>query len=478
MPEITRRAFLRNAGLGALALTAAGRFASRDAWAASAAGNKLNFVVILLDDLGWTDAGCCGSDLYETPNIDALARSGMFFTDSYAACPVCSPTRASLLTGKYPARLGFTGHRPVNDPKANTKLLGPTFTKGIRNGEVTIAQALKDAGYVCASIGKWDLGAAPSTPEKRGFDFSTGGHPEGMAASHFYPGWKKNVPLKGHNGDYLADRLTEEAEKFLQANRDKPFFVYLSHYSVHVPLEAKKEYVDKYIGKVNPGSPHDNPVYAAMIQSADDSVGRVMRKLEELGVADRTVVICTSDNGGLIEAELGYPRPTSNYPLREGKGYVYEGGIRVPLIINWPGVTEPGSRCSVPVCSVDLYRTMLDMIGRTPKAGQATDSVSLAPLLRGADTLNRDALYWHYPHYSDQHGTPASVIRWYEYKLIRFWEDKHVELYDLSADISEEHDLANELPDVAARLNAMLGDWLKRVGAKLPVPNPKYKRPK
>jgi arylsulfatase A-like enzyme len=445
---------------------------------AGAGEAKPNFVFILVDDLGWRDVGCNGSTFYETPNIDRLAAGGMRFTNGYAACPVCSPTRASILTGKYPARLHLTDWLPGRPDRPDQKLLRPKFLQHLPLEEVTLAEALKPLGYVSASIGKWHLGGADYAPEKQGFDVNVAGCDRGSPPSYFFPYKNRAFSLpgleEGRDGEYLTDRLTAEAEKFLDKNKDRPFFLYLAHYAVHIPLQAKKDVVARYRDKARPGEGQNNPIYAAMVESVDDSVGRVLKKLDELGVAGRTVVFFTSDNGGLSVKEGANTPSTSNAPLRAGKGYLYEGGIREPLLVRWPGVTTAGSTSDVPVCSIDFYPTILEMAGAKDGAG-AVDGVSLAPLLRGGEAPRRDALYWHYPHYSNQGGRPGGAVRQGRYKLIESYEDGRLELYDLREDAGEADDLARKLPEKTRELHQLLKDWRTAVGAQMPAPNPEYR---
>jgi arylsulfatase A-like enzyme len=448
---------------------------------AGAGEERPNFVFILIDDMGWRDVGCNGSTFYETPNIDRLAAAGMRFTDGYAACPVCSPTRASILTGKYPARLHLTDWLPGRADRPSQMLLRPKFLQHLPLEEVTIAEALKPLGYVSASVGKWHLGGPDYYPEKQGFDVNVGGCDKGSPPSYFFPYKNRAFSLpgleEGREGEYLTDRLTAEAEKFLDKNRDRPFFLYLAHHAVHIPLQAKKDVVARYRDKVRPGQEQDNPVYAAMVESVDDSVGRVLKKLEELGVADPTVVIFTSDNGGLSVKEGPNTPATSNAPLRAGKGYLYEGGIREPLLVRWPGATKAGSTCDVPVCSIDFYPTILEAAG-AKRGGGAVDGVSLVPLLRQAGEPRRDALYWHYPHYSNQGGKPGGAVRQGRYKLIESYEDGNLELYDLREDVGEANDLARKLPEKTRELHRLLREWRTAVGAQMPAPNPEYKAEK
>jgi len=451
-------------------------------------GKKPNFVFILIDDMGWRDAGCYGSKFYETPNIDRLAGEAMRFTNAYAASPVCSPTRASILTGKYPARLGLTDWFGEDKWHPKGKLQTPQIAQQLPLEEVTVAEALKAAGYITASIGKWHLGGEPYVPENQGFDINIGGSDIGFPPAYFYPYRNKNNLAidkisGGREGEYLTDRLTDEAVKFIETNKNRPFFLYLSHYAVHVPLQSKKDLEEKYKAKAlkvtvpdnerfgKEGTQkvsliQDNATYAGMIQSVDESVGKVLEKLRELNLSDSTVIIFMSDNGGVSTSE-GWP--TSNVPLRAGKGWLYEGGIREPLIIKWPGITKPGSVCSEPVISTDFYPTVLDIAGLPMKPQQHCDGLSLVPLLNQQANLKRDSLYWHYPHYSNQGSTPASAVRAGHYKLIEFYEDNHLELYNLKDDIGETTNLIDKMPEKAAELKKKLADWLKQMDAKFPT---------
>jgi arylsulfatase A-like enzyme len=438
--------------------------------ALSAAERPPNIIVFLIDDLGWTDLGCFGSDLYETPNIDRLAREGMKFTAAYSACTVCSPTRAALMTGKYPARLHVTdwihGHK-----RPTAKLAVPKWTEYLPQEEVTIAAALKRAGYATASVGKWHLGDRQEDwPDRHGFDRNVAGFGAGQPPSYFSP-YRIPTLKDGPAGEYLTDRLAAEALRFIEANRDRPFFLYFPHYGVHTPLQAKKELVEKFRQKVRPGMRHTNPTYAAMIASVDEAVGRTLAKLDELKLSERTVVVFTSDNGGLL-------RSTSNVPLRTGKGSAYEGGVRVPAVVKWPGVTAAGSTCAEPIITPDFYPTFLQIAGTAgdAKHNAAVDGVSLVPLLKGAKaTLNREALYWHYPHYHPGGATPYGAVRAGRWRLVEFYEDMHLELYDLAADVGEKTDLAAKGPGKAAELRERLHRWRKAVGAQMPTPNPNFK---
>ena len=502
----SRRTFLQTLTAAAVApLTARG------------AAGKPNFLFVLVDDLGWRDLGCYGSTFYETPNLDRLARNGMRFTDAYAACPVCSPTRASIMTGKYPARTGLTDWIPGRQHNKKTlrymKLLPPAFEQQMALEEVTLAEALRGGGYKTGFAGKWHLGTDEAFwPEHQGFDMNKGGWSRGspyyrkhdFATDTWYGDSGYVSPYKnprltdGPPGEYLTDRLATEASKFILRQRDNPFLMYLAFYTVHNPMHGKKELVAKYkakaramgVDRVSPyitGKPWmDQPApghwrerviqsyaeYAAMVESMDTNVGRVLDTLEHNGLGSNTVVIFMSDNGGLSTSEGS---PTTNLPLRAGKGWLYEGGVREPLIIRWPGVTRPGSTCAEPVISTDFYPTMLEIAGLPALPKQHADGVSLVPLLRGARSLDREAIYWHYPHYSNQGDQPGGAVRVGDFKLIEYYEDMHVELYNVREDASETRNLAAALPEKAGELRAMLHSWRESVGAAMPAPNPNYK---
>lgn len=429
---------------------------------------KMNVVLVLIDDLGWTDLACYGSDLHETPNIDRLARDGMKFTQAYSACTVCSPTRASLMTGKYPARLHVTDWIPGLAP-ANPKLLIPDWTKYLPLEETTLAEVFHAAGYATASIGKWHLGEEPHYPQKQGFDINIAGTIKAAPASYFAP---YNIPTlsEGSAGEYLTDRLAEEAVKFIEQSRDKPFFLYLPNFAVHLPIQAKLELVEKYRSKYKPGLKHANPAYAAMLESVDQAVGRIRQKLDDLQIADRTAIVFTSDNGGHIPT-------TSNKPLRVGKASCYEGGTRVPLLVHWPGVTHPGSVSDATVITPDLYPTLLSMTSLDDVPGHRSDGISLIPVLKQSGPLNREAIYWHYPHYQlyQQGGTtPYGAIRAGDWKLIEIFDDMRVELYNIREDIGEQNNLASEQPVRAKELREKLHAWRKEVGAQMPTVNSTY----
>lgn len=459
MTTFTRRELLAGA-----AMALAGRAASQRV--------PPNFLFILIDDMGWRDLGCYGSTFYETPNIDRLAAQSVRFTSAYAACPVCSPTRASILTGKYPARLRITDWIPGRRQWPTARLLTPRPPEvghELPLEETIIPQALKPLGYASASIGKWHLGGPQFYPDQHGFDLNVGGTEKGQPGSYFGP-WDLPNLRGGSKDEYLTDRLTVEAEKFIEANRTRPFFLYLPEFAVHLPKQAKPDLVAHYRAKADPKNPQHDPVYAAMIASLDENVGRILRKLDDLNLAERTVVILMSDNGGVEHQGKQQQIITSNAPLRAGKGHVYEGGIREPMMIRWPGVTRAGTVFDVPVSSVDFFPTILEMASVQPRK---VDGISLVPLLKGG-TLRREAIYWHYPHYSDQGGYPAGAVRAGDYKLIEFYEDGRLELYNLAKDIRESGDLSKSDPKRTARLHQMLKNWRKSVGAVMPRPNPNY----
>jgi arylsulfatase A-like enzyme len=434
---------------------------------------KPNVVIILVDDLGWADLGCYGSKFHRTPNVDKLAAAGLRFTDAYA-CPVCSPTRAELMTGKYSARLHLTDWLPGRADRPDQRLLRPELRQQLPLEEVTIAKALKAAGYATGHVGKWHLGGEGFGPDKHGFDVTIGGNQAGSPLSYFAPYKAGNRVMPGlekaPDGEYLTDRLTAEAEGFIEKHKDQPFFLYLAHYAPHIPMKAKPELVAKYPQAFALGR-QSNPIYAAMLESLDDGVGRLIRKLDELKLTDNTVVIFMSDNGGLATLEGPNTPPTINAPLREGKGYLYEGGIRVPLIVKWPGNVKPGVT-NVQAASHDLFPTILEISG-TPPAGKV-DGISLVPVLKGTGEVKRDALYWHYPHYSNQGGKPGGAVRDGDYKLIEFYENGRRELFNVKADIGESRNLILEKADVAKRLAEKLDAWRREVGAQMTRPNPAF----
>jgi arylsulfatase A len=439
-----------------------------------------NVVLFLLDDLGWKDLGCYGSSYYQTPAIDQLAREGVRFTDAYSACAVCTPTRAAIMTGKYPARILMTNWTPDGRWNPASPMREGRFLRDLPLEEVTIAEVLREAGYRTASVGKWHLGGPPfSMPEHHGFDLNAGGSAHGAPGSYFYPyqgDWK--IPTTGLSsrwtvfpdgkpGEYLTDRLTDEAVRFIRDNRKRPFFLYFPHYAPHTPIEAKPEMAEKY-KKVPKKERQGDPMYAAMIESIDESLARVMATLRELDLDDNTVVILASDNGG-------HWRFTDHAPLRGHKGTYWEGGIRVPLIIRWPGKGEPGRVVSEPVTSSDLYPTILAAAGLPMRPTQHLDGLDLSPLLREQDTLPRESLFWHFPHYNNHRETaPSGVIRRGDWKLIETFDPAGFELYNLARDIGEKVNLFDKEPEIARSLMAELAAWRVAVRADMMQPNPDY----
>lgn len=465
-----------------------------------------NIIFILIDDMGWKDLSSYGSEFYQTPNIDSLAEEGMKFNDAYASCPVCSPTRASILTGKYPANVGVTDWIDWGDfyHPLQGRLIDAPYIDHLPIEEESLATALKEGGYTTWHVGKWHLGGEEYYPEKHGFDINVGGCYFGspMQDGYFSPYNIENLE-DGPEGEYLTDRLTNEAIDLIQnhnndADGERPFFLNLAYYTVHTPIMAKENYIKIYekkaktmgLDKIKAFDLGDyfptehkkdkrikrrliqsDPVYAAMIHSLDENVGRLLSTIDELGLADNTVIFFTSDNGGLATAEGS---PTCNAPLSEGKGWMYEGGTREPLLIKWPGVIEPGSICKEPVTSPDFYPTILEMAGLPMMPEQHQDGESLVSLLKGTGQPERKAIYWHYPHYGNQGGTPGSSMRMGDYKLIEFYEDGRLELYDLRNDIGEERNLVKDKPELAKKMQKMLVNWREKMEAKIPQPNPEY----
>ena len=449
----------------------------------SSQGTRPNIVLILVDDLGWMDLGCQGSTFYETPNIDRLAAQGMRFTNAYAACAVCSPTRAAVMTGRYPARVGVTDWirarfqrggigTPAANPteyvrRPNGKLWCPPNPYWMEHSELTLAEMLKPAGYRSCHIGKWHLGDDDWYPTAQGFDENYGGCDYGQPPSYFDPYQNRRltegIPFLPSRkpGEYLSDREADEAVEFIRRNRNNPFFLYMANYAVHTPIQSKAEVTARYQAKTKTNQ--TDAKYAAMVESVDDAVGRIMAALAEYQLTRNTLVIFTSDNGGLDRKG----RPTDNAPLRSGKGYPYEGGIRVPFIVHWPGVVQPQTLSHEPVISVDILPTILQAT-QVATGSQAIDGVSLMEHVRsgGTTALNRDALYWHFPHYRHSPG-PYSIIRSGDWKLIHYYEGIY-ELYNLREDLAEAKNLAQALPEKVQELDAKLTRHLKAVGAKLP----------
>ena len=497
--------------------------------------NTPNVIFFLVDDLGWSDVGCYGSEFYETPNIDKLASEGVRFTDAYSSCHVCSPTRASILTGKYPASLNLTDWLPGRRDFPFQKLKNVEINQHIPYDISTLPKMLKNNGYKTAIIGKWHLGEDDASALKQGFelqlpDWNKGWPKEG----YYFPYGMKGLEV-GTEGEYLTDRMTDEAIKYIEHNKETPFFLYLSHFAVHDPIEGRTDLVEKYSNKLKGTDPpagepfiletnpdeknpitrtalysllgdkkyngykifsnesvkikqnQDNVEFAGMVGSMDESLGRIMKKLKELELDQNTVVIFYSDNGGMSAANFYYPErkiskneldkafATSNLPLRGGKGWMYEGGIRVPLIIKWPGKGLQGVVSIVPVTSPDFFPTILEMTGIKQESNDQKDGKSIVPLLKGDQGLGREAIYWHFPHYSN-HGnqSPGGAVRSGDYKLLEYYENNTVQLFNLSEDPGEQNDLSAKEPDRVNKLYLLLTNWRNKVNAKMMFPNSEY----
>ena len=481
----TRRDFLQQLALGTVALATGG------VSTASVVNPRPNVLFVLTDDLGWTDLGCFGSSFYETPHLDALAKDGARFTQAYAACPVCSPTRASIMTGKYPVRMATTDWFGAPQPEAvpmhermkRLPLLPAPYLEHMPLEEVTLAETFKENGYATFFAGKWHLGGEGFFPENQGFEINKGGNHRGSPPSYFSPYKNPQLP-DGPEGEHLPERLAMETNAFIADHKDRPFLAFLSMYSVHTPLRGRADLVEKYEKKAATLSPtgvawgregdrevrlvQDHAVYAAMVEAMDSAVGKVIEQLKSLNLYDSTIIVFTSDNGGLSTSE---GHPTSNLPLRAGKGWLYEGGIRVPLIVRAPGQTARGV-VETPVCSTDYYPTLLALAGLPDRPEQHLDGVSFAPLLKGAGSNERGALFWHYPHYGNQGGSPGAALREGDWKLIVHFEERPPELYNIAEDLSEKQDLASTEPERVKAMRDRLAAWQAAVGARFPSPNP------
>ena len=453
------------------------------------AAKQTNFLFFLVDDMGWADIGANGSTFHETPHIDRLAKSGMRFTQGYAAGSVCSPTRASIMTGKHPVRVDITDWIPGQSNRPTNPLLHPEDRHSLPLEEVTLAEALKQHGYQTFFAGKWHLGKEGEWPTDQGFDINIGGHHKGSPPGGYYAPWTNPTLKAKRKGEYLTERLTEESAKFLESrDKAKPFLLYLSYYNIHTPIQPYKKRIDHYKSKAEKSftgptpfevehdgktrTRQDNPALASMVAAVDDSVGALLDKLEELKLDKNTVVIFFSDNGGL--STIGRIGPGCNLPLRAGKGWLYEGGIREPTLIRAPGVTRPGSVSHKPMISMDFFPTMLDLAGLPLQPKLHVDGRSLLSQLKGNDTGQR-TLHWHYPHYHGSSWKPGASIRDGDWKLIEFYHYNNFELYNLVKDPGERTDLAKRNPRKAAELRAKLSAWQKRMKAKMPVLNPDYK---
>lgn len=466
----SRRAFLQTATAAAVGAVMGGGMARAD-------GRKPNVLLILIDDLGWRDLGCYGRpDVFETPHIDKLAAEGMRFTQAYSNCPVCSPSRAAIMTGQTPARLRYTGHITSTGKHRhpeNSRIIPPDDDMNMPMAATTIPEALKRAGYTSAHFGKWHLGYEGHWPLEHGFDLNIGGGSHGSPANYFDPyknpenDWNPVVrnltPRK--EGEYLPDRLTDEAIAFMAGQGEKPWFLNLAYYAVHTPLQAPAALVAKYEAKFAGKDTGVNPIYAAMVEAVDTNVGRLMAALEAQGIAGDTLVVFASDNGGTNEA-------TTNAPLRESKSWVYEGGIRVPFILRWPGRIAAGTTCTEPVYGADIYPTILAAAG-APLPSEPIDGVDLAPLWNGG-TLGERTLTWYYPHYSASK-QPGSALRRGDEKYVVFYDPPREELYDLAADPGETRNLAGERPERLAALRDALQGYLTGVNARPHRPNPAFR---
>lgn len=473
--DYSRRTFLR-CGSAALLSAVGYEAVPRRVWGLDQPAPRPNFVFIFADDLGWKDTGYMGSTYYETPNIDRLAREGMIFTNAYANAPNCAPSRACLMSGQYTPRHGvYTVGTSERGKSQDRKLIPIPNTTTLDPKIVTIAERLKQVGYATAHVGKWHLGQDPDTgPKAQGFDRNIGGVSPGHRPNYFSP-YNADTLADGPQGEYLTDRLTDEAVQFIEAHRDRPFYLYLSHYAVHTPHQAKEDKIAHFKDKQGNEFHHD-PTYAAMIASLDDSVGRVLDTLDRLNLAENTVVVFFSDNGG-------YGPITSMAPLRGAKGMLYEGGIREPAVVRWKGTVQGGSVCDVPTIGVDYYPTFMELAGVKNGPRQIRDGESLVPLWLQTGGLQREALYWHFPVYLEGYRrkdgtwrtTPAGAIRQGDFKLIEFFEDGTLELYNLKDDIGETHNLAEEFPEKTKELHGRLKAWRESLNAPVPTErNPEY----
>ncbi len=467
---------------------------NRAAAQTKAEGKQTNFVFFLVDDLGWADLGCYGSTFYKSPNIDALAGSGMRFTNGYAACPVCSPTRASILTGRHPVRVGITDWIPGVHKEDNPKFQHVDDRNNLALEEVTIAETLKENGYQTFFAGKWHLGDEGHWPGDQGFDFNIGGNAKGSPPGGYYSPWTNPTLKSDRPGEYLTERLTAESIDFLkQRDTEKPFLLYLAYYNVHTPVTPYKKRMEEFRkarrqlfqdetptqfeGDGVSRMRQDNPAYASMVAAVDDSVGAITNALKELSLDENTVVIFFSDNGGLCTSRKLARKisPTSNLPLRSGKGWLYEGGVREPMIIRAPGVTEAGAVCSNQVVSMDFFPTILDLAGIEQQPELHADGQSLVSLLEGADQPDDRTLYWHYPHYHGSTWTPGASIRSGDWKLIEFYERETRELYNLAEDPGESNDLSQSRPEITKKLQNKLAAWQVKMNAQMPQRNSAFK---
>jgi arylsulfatase A-like enzyme len=451
--------------------------------------DRPNVLFILTDDMGWRDLSGEGSTFYESPNIDRIANEGIRFTNGYATCQVCSPSRASIMTGKYPARIDITdwiGAKMGTEWKRNTRLLPAIYNHNLDHKDTTLAEAFTTAGYRTFFAGKWHLGKEGSHPDDHGFEFNVGGHDKGSPPGGFFSPYTNPRMESGPVGEYLPYRLADETVSFIEKHKDEPFLAYLSFYNVHAPLQTTKALWEKYRAKaaaqpqpkerfiIDRTSPvrqvQDHPLYGGMVEATDDAVGKVLDTLDRLNLMDNTIVVFTSDNGGV---SAGDAKPTSNLPYRGGKGRQWEGGIREPYYIRWPESPLNGTTIDTPVTGTDFFPTLLDLAGIPLMPEQHMDGVSLKPLLEG-ESIKERPLFWHYPHYGNQGGDPSSIIREGPWKLIYYLEDKQIELYNLTDDPGEHTDLAGNYPELEKAMFTKLQNWFVEVDAKFPTVNPDF----
>ncbi len=454
---------------------------------------KPNVIFILADDLGYYDLSCNGSKYYETPNIDRIANEGMVFTNGYANCQVCSPSRASIMSGKFPARHGITDYIGAvsgitwRDVGRFNRLIPADYIHRLPSEYIVLPEAMKESGYKTFFAGKWHLGDEGSWPTDHGFDINIGGWDSGSPIGGYFSPWENPMLENKKDGEDLSLRLADETIDFIKANKDTTFFAFLSFYAVHSPIETTKEKWQKYrdkaeeqgiaesafkMGKFLPiRQTQDNPIYGGLVETMDDAVGRVLETLDQLDLAKNTIIIFTSDNGGVASGDAF---STSNLPLKGGKGHAYEGGIREPYFIKVPGAKNAGQQNNTPVTGADFYPTILELVGGKSYPFEHQDGLSLVPLLKGK-TIEERPLIWHYPHYGNQGGEPTSIIREGDWKLIHFYEDDREELYNLANDPSESQNLAPQYPDLTGEMNIRLFQYLVQVGALLPSRDRTYK---
>jgi arylsulfatase A len=463
--SMNRREFLNKMGSATAGLAGSGALFNLLQGCSSPGDKKWNIVFILSDDQGWNQVGYHGFQFYETPNIDRIAAEGIYFTDAYAAAPVCSPTRASIMTGKYPTRLHLTDYIP-GSPYPYAKVTTPQQAACLPLEEITIPEMLKQNGYMTGHFGKWHLSPDKNYEPGRKFDPASQGFDEVLTTV------KPDENADPEKDAHHTIEITEHSLKFIEKNKDTPFFCYVSYHAVHRPIMESKSLVDKYKAKPDSDKPYNNPIMGAMVERMDSGIGEILDKLDELKLTDKTILIFFSDNGGLEELQ-------SQYPLRMGKATIYDGGLKVPLAIRWPGVVKPGTKSPTPVISNDFFPTLMEAVG-IKYSIENIDGESLVPLLKQTGRLKRDAIYFHYPHYHHLGFKPASAIREGDYKLIEWYEqslygeEDQISLFNVRDDIGETKNLARKMPELAARLREKLHQWRKTVGAQEMTKNPNY----